>query len=322
MTYKDVFILGAGFSKAINPLMPTMADLTNAVRNNPTIKLPPPLKDVEGDGTSEIENNVEAWLSYLFHRQPWLHCKFNVSNKEVANQIFKCISDFIDLRTRCSVKSPAPEWLNTLVKLWNERRASVITLNYDTLVERVAKGMGMELDQMYLHPCDAKTFTYLKMHGSINWYKQRQGVKEPITFSDVPPWGAAQDSISQDSDSNYETQNPLIIPPLLEKTTYFDEESIRSLWLQAADDLYEAKRVFVIGYSLPMSDLSMQFFIKKNSPIKSGDGYKSNWYIVDTNYGVIDRYRDLLEPHQTVKDDFVCAYAPVHKFVTEYPNLP
>ena len=69
----------------------------------------------------------------------------------------------------------------------------------------------------------------------------------------------------------------LIIPPVTEKTTYFNNETVRRLWYEASDALESATRVFVIGYSLPMSDLGMRLFLKRSLPIRG-----TRWYIVDT----------------------------------------
>ena len=63
----DVFILGAGFSKAIYPGMPTLADLTQEVKNRLSgseHSLPRPLMGL-GD-------NIELWITYLSQRQPRL----------------------------------------------------------------------------------------------------------------------------------------------------------------------------------------------------------------------------------------------------------
>ncbi len=56
----DVFILGAGFSKAIHSGMPTLADLTDEVARRlrgSECSLPQPLMD--------LENNIELWITYL-----------------------------------------------------------------------------------------------------------------------------------------------------------------------------------------------------------------------------------------------------------------
>ena len=322
MIHKDVFILGAGFSRGINSLMPLMDELTEAVRNNPDIHLPPPLVDLEGDVTSEIKNDIEMWLSYLYHRQPWLRDDFNKDNEEVAKQITQFIADFIDDRTLCTIESPPPDWLSPLVELWNAQRTSVITLNYDTLVERFVKVMGIEPNHIY-DPSFRETFTYLKLHGSINWLVEDSDTNSPedIDFGDVPCWGASGNWSHVKTSLSDESKKSLIIPPLFEKTTHFNTGYIRSIWQEAAFRLEAATRVFVIGYSLPKSDLAMQFFMKKYLPIKSCGSYQTYWYIINPDHNVIGWYRDLLEPHQTVRNEFICDN-PVAKFVKKYPNLP
>ena len=63
-------------------------------------------------------------------------------------------------------------------------------------------------------------------------------------------------------------KTPLIIPPVTDKLTYFNNETVRRLWQEASNALLVATRVFVIGYSLPISDLGMEFFLRHSLPIK------------------------------------------------------
>ena len=128
MADKDVFILGAGFSKAISPRMPTMNELTDEVRwriENSELSLPVPLMDSEDRG----------------------------------------------------------------------------------------------LD----------TFTYFKLHGSVNWlYSGRENFfGETIFYSDVSPWGSCIADFERDSRLSAEDKQSLIIPPVTEKTTYFNNETVR-----------------------------------------------------------------------------------------------
>jgi hypothetical protein len=45
----------------------------------------------------------------------------------------------------------------------------------------------------------------------------------------------------------------------------FHHETIRSLWIKAADAVRHANRVFVCGYSLPVSDELIRFFLLTNA---------------------------------------------------------
>ena len=91
--------------------------------------------------------------------------------------------------------------------------ASVLTLNYDTLVERAAHEVkvddsggnlaesihGPYFSNMLTRSGDAAwgefktdSFTYLKLHGSINYYYSGRSdfYGESIYMTKAPPWGA------------------------------------------------------------------------------------------------------------------------------------
>ena len=201
----DVFILGAEFSKAIHSGMPTLADLTDEVTRRlqrPGHSLPQPLM--------ELDNNIELWITYLSQRQPWLTEYENDSNKSLAGCIRHHIGAVIEEYTARASQTEAPRWLSRLIGLWHREQATVITLNYDTLVERASKQV-----QPYFLDVQArsgagvwgegslKTFSFLKLHGSM----------------------------------------------------YFNNETVRRLWREAGRALQEAKRVFIIGYSLRTKQL-------------------------------------------------------------------
>lgn len=340
MTHRDVFLLGAGFSKAINTQMPTMKELTVAVRERiGDNELPLPLEDSEHRGR-ELEKNIEIWMTYLSQRQPWLHDVFNQQNQALATIIRRYIREVIEERTKDSIKA-SPNWLENLIEQWHIRQATVITLNYDTLVERAARafskpeinnGQGIALSQIYpphfsnirsrvatlISAGPLKTFTCLKLHGSVNWHYSGRAdfYGETIYYSDVSPWGPEPHEFERDSRSSARDKEALIIPPVTEKTTFFNNETVRSLWREASDMLDGATRVFVIGYSMPMSDVGMQFFLKKSLPVQG-----TPWYIIDTDPGVSIRYEELLAPQQAIRKDFAGCDAVV-KFSDKYTNMP
>lgn len=59
---------------------------------------------------------------------------------------------------------------------------------------------------------------------------------------------------------------PLIIPPALDKSAFFQHESLRSMWFQASKAIERASRIICMGYSLPTSDLTMAQFLKSSAP--------------------------------------------------------
>jgi len=81
---------------------------------------------------------------------------------------------------------------------------------------------------------------YLKLHGSLNWHRNR-----PEGWPTSLPMEAVD--------------NPLILPPVFNK---MDAKTVDGIWKTALDCLREAKHIIIVGYSLPRTDIYMQYFLK------------------------------------------------------------
>lgn len=329
----DLFILGAGFSKAIYGSMPTMAELSSAVlRNREKVGLPV-------DALRRLGNNIELWMTYLSQSQPWLKTHENDRNRAFAGQLREQIKEIIDDRTTSAARSDPPSWLSCLISAWHEQRATVVTLNYDTLIERASQGLqitdkikGILAGQMYppyfAHIASRSdtlwsegtiaTFSYLKLHGSTNWYYSGRDnfYGETIFYSTVSSLGSDHLAPEKASIARSRDKEALIIPPVTEKTTYFNNETVKRLWHEASVALSNATRVFVIGYSLPISDLGMQLLLINNQPRP-----QTPVYVIDTCADVATRYECLL-PELQITKDFAHDQNPVEKFSEHYPNMP
>ena len=332
-TTEEVFILGAGFSKAIYGGMPTMDEISSEVRKRME-NLGQPTADL-----LKLGNNIELWMTYLSQPQPWLKNYENDHNRSLAGQIRQQIREIIEERTSRAAQSKAPDWLDKLIKLWHERRSTVITLNYDTLVERatrefhIAEKIDRVLAQQMYPPYFSAiasrsgvglwgeeriyTFTYLKLHGSVNWYYSGRDnfYGETIYFADVPPLGTDNSEQEKDFARLSNDKESLIIPPVNEKTTYFNNETVNGLWQAAGSALRNAKKIFVIGYSLPNSDIGMRLFLSNNLPISPITAY-----IVDRDSKVPSRYKEWL-PNLIVNCDYAKGLNPVVKFVQHYSKI-
>ena len=104
----------------------------------------------------------------------------------------------------------------------------------------------------------------------------------------------------------------LLIPPVAEKTTYFNNETVRTLWKDAANALQGAARCYIIGYSLPISDLGMRFFLAGNTPDAD-----TPVHVVDIDMNVLDRYREFLQ-RPDIGSDYVGLDKPVVRFTHDY----
>ena len=107
----DLFILGAGFSKAIYDSMPTMAELSSAILENGE-KVGLPVAEL-----ARLDNNIERWMTYLSQSQPWLKTHENDRNKAFAGQLREQIKEIIDDRTTSAARSGPPNWLSCLIRV-------------------------------------------------------------------------------------------------------------------------------------------------------------------------------------------------------------
>ncbi|MYI83213.1 MAG: hypothetical protein F4056_07980, partial [Chloroflexi bacterium] len=229
-----------------------------------------------------------------------------------------------------------PKWLGQLACDWVTAEATVITLNYDTLVERATVGDPSDEDRLslsHIYPDNlanirsiGKTlwgaspkgaFAYYKLHGSVNWhYSGREDFfGETIYYSDVSKWGSDVTKHELESVAPAKDKEILIIPPVAEKTTFFRNEYVRGIWQNAGVALSEATRVIVVGYSLPATDIGMEFFLQRYVPAAG-----TPWYVVDIDSEVTTRYRALLT-NQNVHDAYVAEADAVRRFATDYPTL-
>jgi len=87
------------------------------------------------------------------------------------------------------------------------------------------------------------------------------------------------------------------VPPVAEKTGYFQHESIRFLWSQAAASLKDASEVYCVGYSFPETDLTMRFLLHEAIP-----GQGTSFHVVNPDPLARERFGKLLPAVFDVKE--------------------
>ena len=277
------------------------------------------------------QDNIELWMTYLSQDQPWLGKSENLYNKALAARIQDYLVDMIRQATSETLQYPIPSWLHTLLGSWHQKCAEVITLNYDTLVERAAitilpiklSNLAPEnfidisaISDADVGPMMTTTLSYHKLHGSVNWlYSGRDDFfGESIYYSGVTQWGAEDSEHESRSRHRSQDKEVLIIPPVTEKTVYFNNEYIKGLWIRAGRILRQADRVFVVGYSLPMTDMGINFFLSQYLPEP-----QTPWYIVNPDHEVVSRFCALLT-EQDIRDEYANDQNPVARLASDYPS--
>jgi hypothetical protein len=253
----DVFVLGAGFSRAVSQRMPLMGDLSDGVRVA--------LNDKLEDRHRRHADNIETFLTYLVSAKPWISAADRLRDEALFLDASVRIARFIEA-VNLSDSDVSP-WLDKIVRTWVSTKAHVITLNYDLTVEDAFQRLDATVDLAVLYPVVvsplmgrvggtfsgrmARSLQLYKLHGSINWlYSGSPGASGEPLYRGKPTDEVARDKV------------PLIAPPVFDKSVYWKHESLVATWRFAGRALAWAKRVIFIGYSLPETDLSMRCFIR------------------------------------------------------------
>jgi hypothetical protein len=332
----DLFLLGAGFSRAVSTDMPLMADLVGPVFKNNQL-----LDNAEDDFDfpnhfEAFGSDFEAWLTYLAEDHPWLSDARNLRNRADFLNASRRLGSEILQRENSVLESHPPSWLAQIVDYWHTTRATVLTLNYDCLVEkafsepiRQPPGSRVHYEALYPVPVsdvalrragvyggkDIATFKLVKLHGSVNWcYSGSPSFYGETIYHLGYKLGWHADPPGE-IEQRAPDKIPLIVPPTLSKTSFFNNETVRSQWQLARRALATAQRLFCIGYSLPPSDQMIRFFLRS---ARRG----LTIFPVNTDRRIGARYREALPGTIAVDGRYGGGAAAVQRFVSEICQPP
>lgn len=155
---------------------------------------------------------------------------------------------------------------------------TIITTNWDTLVEEYCHRLGIKYNYGFYYPYTSDNSVFsnsklniLKIHGSINWLKCHHcGGISVFDGSEAASSLFEDDSIRQCAIcGNQEimaspTLQPEIITPTMLKA--FSSQVYSNLWSAATRELQKATQIVFIGYSLPIADFDFRYLLQKNIP--------------------------------------------------------
>jgi|GEM_PF-3435811 len=272
------YVLGAGFSRAISPQMPLLPDLATGVLGQ--LGLP-------RETLRPFDDNLEQWLSHISVDQPWLDDGGNLTNRAAFLRASLAVRKCIESAEATAVESPPKLWLLRLAWDMCERQAKVATFNYDLLLERAASHArrvhtwtdlyGISLHGRYPvgtgpffspQPPPGNVFTLFKLHGSTNWgHGGMSGATHEaiVLMRGDPAWRAPDaegaHAARQRDTFLYDDLVPMIVPPTTTKNPYYGNTALRAQWRRAHDAMCAARKVVIIGFSFPSSDLQVRHFM-------------------------------------------------------------
>jgi hypothetical protein len=89
--------------------------------------------------------SFETWLSRLADEQPYLSVGQNLENQALFQRFSEAIAAVLGENVHAALTSGCPAWLNEFIRVAHQRRANLVTFNYDPLIEcAVATGLLYE----------------------------------------------------------------------------------------------------------------------------------------------------------------------------------
>ncbi|GAB2509741.1 hypothetical protein [Paramicrobacterium agarici] len=266
---RPVYVLGAGFSRAINEHMPLTDDLGEAIRTKLGIEWP------AGPEPSTFEER----LTLLSTSLPFLEGHQNTERRAMAEHTTAAIASELDLRVETTTAAEPPTWLLQLVSLWHAEQAVVITFNYDTLVEQATTFLRPTVLSGDIGPSDlhgwqiafpspaavnVRTFDdmnaptldslqLLKLHGSLNWYWALGEGATVVRDAAVDGFGSRTRTSQQDV-AGVRLLDRFLVPPVTSKDSYYNVNLVRVIWRAAYEAIQHASKLTVMGYSMPPAD--------------------------------------------------------------------
>lgn len=177
-----------------------------------------------------------------------------------------------------------------------KRSCAILTLNYDCLAELSLARVGIPYDYCLQDTASSDT-PILKLHGSLNWgvcptcgivqavplreYTENLAVLIAPALADVTETTlpvskrVAGHLCATSGCGGHLGPSCTIVPPSWNKTAI--ASNLERVWKRAADELMEAKRIVIVGYSMPATDLFFRYLLACG--LAGGERLRGIWIV-------------------------------------------
>lgn len=300
---RRVFILGAGFSKAVSDLMPDTNELGRLIAEK--LEIPSNL----------TRGTFEDWLSRLGEVQPDVLPADNFQRQNYFRQIVETIGISLEEKQNevLGQEGGLPSWLFRFVATMHFWQSTLISFNYDNLVELAAAFATIKAPPIPGIPSQTTisagdivgqkpplptgpsrtphpTFRLWKLHGSLAWW----WVPSDSTGMTIARWALDSEELlsstkTEKIDNTFGSRASLyrsepdedeinrrgrflygrsryLAPSSGLKSNYYQNPFMTKLWQDSRNALENATEVYFVGYSMPPADTAPRGLFRESIP--------------------------------------------------------
>ncbi|MFQ6028768.1 MAG: hypothetical protein ACE5Q6_14895 [Dehalococcoidia bacterium] len=352
---KNVFIFGAGASRQSGaPLMADFLDSADRLlraRTPGVIQAEDSFRDVynaRGELGRIYEKsylditNIEGLFGVVEMAQ--LLKRFASRDAEGITKLRQSLATLIVKTLECSIQFPVSggsvrppkpfdDFVGLIKNIQIDKKGSdyswcsFITFNYDVNLDFALYWQLLPFEYFIQDTPATNSFPLLKLHGSINWGVCSQcnqiipyHVKDashhlwPETRNVFFDLGSKLSSRQHCNEPLLST--PVIIPPTWDKSAY--QSQIAHVWQQASKELQRAENIFIIGYSLPETDMFFRYMFALGL---EGPTIVQRIWVVNPDQSIEERFREFIGRGIESRLRFI--YAPFNDLVsrTEFKSV-
>ncbi len=329
---KTVMILGAGVTRAAGqnkpmklrpPLDSDFFEVARVGKHRQHKNVINCLEGLVGGYSTTITKSLELATSYLYLKaiDAPLRSKYHtgfIALLELLNSVLAETTNDLKLGKRSLIYRFL---LSEIKKLKSPSDLSIITFNYDLIIENALHEISVSRPEVFdfpkcyqleeyesVHRIKGKNHpefvirrnkpdgvSLLKLHGSMNWHSQHTSNhpkpsalfgpnrKLQVINSRRIPW-----SLSWKPHQRRVYMKPIIIPPVSGKRGVM-HGSVMPLWDIAAQKLQTANRIVIAGYSCPPIDIEARILLSENLRLNKD----KKVYVIDSNPQTAAKFLDL-----------------------------
>ena len=208
--------------------------------------------------------------------------------------------------TNFRINGSYPDFVGLLKNMFpgnNFQNVSIITFNYDVALEYAMFNSGIAAYYGLSNDDAAHKLPLFKLHGSVNWGTNAGGKLESWDIQNIPP-GFAPIKIGDQyrllvaryfyegrTEVKLGLNGPAVVPPTWNKADHHDK--LKIVWRKAARALAEAEAIYVIGYSLPETDMFFRYLFALATHSESSI---RRFWVFDPTNSIKNRFLSLLGP--------------------------